>query len=97
MGPAVGEIWECASADLVVSRSVRDSALALAEARRAGARKDEFELLTRVLGALGEAMSAGRYVDSHLRWNDFTRSLGEFHAQHDLLLTPTIAHPPLAA
>ena len=28
-GPAVGEIWEGASSDLVVSRSVRDSALAL--------------------------------------------------------------------
>ncbi len=28
-GPAVGEVWEGASSDLVVSRSVRDSALAL--------------------------------------------------------------------
>ncbi len=70
-------------------------AAAIAEARRAGARKDDFELLTRVLGALGGAMSAGRYVDSRLRWNDFARSLGAFHAQYDLLLTPTLAHPPI--
>jgi len=70
-------------------------AAAIAEARRAGARRGDFELLTRVLGTLGDAMSAGRYVDSHLRWNDFARSLGEFHAQHDLLLTPTLAHPPI--
>lgn len=29
VGPAIGEVWEGASSDLVVSRSVRDSALAL--------------------------------------------------------------------
>ena len=28
-------------------------------------------------------------------WNDFSRALGRFHRQYDLLLTPTVAAPPL--
>lgn len=189
-GPASGEIWEGASSDLVVSRSVRDSALALdvlagpacgepfeiapparsfrallaeeprrlrigfstrspldtevhpeaiaavqqaarlleklghevveaqpqydghalarcyldmyfgqvaatlAEAREAGAHSADFELSTRLLEAFGKATSAGTYVRSHRRWNQFARALGEFHQQHDLFLTPTLACPP---
>ena len=29
-----------------------------------------------------------------MRWNEYTRKLGEFHQQYDLLLTPTMAMPP---
>jgi amidase len=190
-GPAVGEIWEGASSDLVVSRSVRDSALALdllsgpacgdpfviappaspyvgmvtrepgrlrigfsaasplgtevhpealaavrhaaellvslghrlvedrpqydgralarcylelyfgqvaatlADARAAGAGSADFELATLLLEALGKASSAGAYVRSHRRWNDFARALGEFHQRYDLYLTPTVAFPPV--
>ena len=191
-GPAVGEVWEGASSDLVVSRSVRDSALALdvlagplqgdpyviappagryvelaarepgrlriafstaspignevhaeavvaithaakllvslghdvvedkphydglalarcyldlyfgqvsatlAEARAAGAMSEDFELTTLLLEALGKACSAGTYVRSHRRWNDFARALGAFHQRYDLFLTPTVAFPPVA-
>jgi amidase len=190
-GPAVGEIWEGASSDLVVSRSVRDAALALdvlsgpalgdpfviapppepyvalaarepgrlriafcaasplgsevhaeavaavgnaaqllaslghdvvedrpdydgvalarcflelyfgqvaatlAEARAAGARSADFELATRLLEALGRATSAGSYVRSHRRWNEFARALSAFHLRYDLYLTPTVAYPPV--
>ena len=190
-GPAVGEVWEGASSDLVLSRSVRDSALALdvlsgpicgdpyviappagryvelaarepgrlrvafstaspigtevhkeavaavthaaklltslghdvvedrphydglalarcflelyfgqvaatlAEARAAGATSADFELTTLLLEALGQASSAGTYVRSHRRWNDFARALGAFHQRHDLFLTPTVAFPPV--
>jgi amidase len=190
-GPAVAEIWEGASSDLVVSRSVRDSALALdvlsgpacgdpyviappagpyvdmvgrepgrlriafntasplgtevhpeavaavthaakllgslghemvedqpqydglalarcyfemyfgqvaatlAEARAAGAKSADFELATVLLEAFGKATSAGAYVSSHRRWNDFARALGEFHHRYDLYLTPTVAFPPV--
>lgn len=190
-GPAVGEIWEGASSDLVVSRSVRDSALALdilsgpacgdpyviappaapyvdmvrrepgrlriafdtasplgtevhpeavaavaqtatllgslghevvedrphydglalarcylemyfgqvaatlAQARASGAQSADFELTTLLLEAFGKASSAGAYVSSHRRWNDFARALGEFHCRYDLYLTPTIACPPV--
>jgi amidase len=191
-GPAVGEIWEGASSDLVVSRSVRDSALALdilsgplsgdpyviappagryvelatrepgrlriafstaspigtevhkeaiaavthaakllislghdvvedrpqydgvalarcflelyfgqvaatlAEARASGATSADFELTTLLLEALGKASSAGTYVRSHRRWNEFARALGSFHQRHDLFLTPAVAFPPAA-
>jgi amidase len=190
-GPAVGEIWEGASSDLVVSRSVRDAALALdvvsgpacgdpfviappprpyvelaarepgrlriaftavsplgsevhpeavaavkdaaallaslghdvvedqprydgvalarcfldlyfgqvaatlAEARAAGAKSADFELATLLLEALGKVASAGSYVHSHRRWNQFGRALGAFHQRYDLYLTPTVAFPPL--
>jgi amidase len=190
-GPAVGEIWEGASSDLVVSRSVRDSALALdvlsgpargdpfviappaspcvdmatrepgrlriafdiaspigsevhpqavaavkhaaellvslghdvvedrpqydglalarcylemyfgqvaatvAEARAAGATSADFELTTLLLEAVGKVASAGSYVRSHRRWNEFARALGAFHQRYDLYLTPTVAFPPV--
>lgn len=54
----------------------------------------EFELETRALAALGGAMSAGEYVRSRRRWNEFARALGQFHSTFDLLLTPTAAMPP---
>jgi len=191
-GPAIGEVWEGASSDLVVSRSVRDSALALdilsgpicgdpyviappagryvdlaarepgrlriafstaspigtevhpeavaavahaakllvalghdvvedqpdvdgpalarcflelyfgqvaatlADARASGATSADFELTTLLLEALGKVSSAGTYVRSHRRWNDFSRALGAFHQRYDLFLTPTVAFPPVA-
>jgi amidase len=191
VGPAAGEIWEGASSDLVVSRSVRDTALALdvlsgpacgdpyviappekpfvelaarepgrlriafctasplgsevhpeavaavkhaaalltslghdviedrpqydgialarcylelyfgqvgatlAEARAAGATSADFELATRLLEALGKASSAGVYVRSHRRWNEFARALGAFHQRYDFYLTPAVAFPPV--
>jgi amidase len=66
-------------------------AATLAEARAAGAKSSDFELATLLLEAFGKASSAGDYVRSHRRWNDFGRALGEFHRRHDLYLTPTIA------
>jgi amidase len=191
VGPASGEVWEGASSDLVVSRSVRDSALALdllggasagdpfiiapadepftalarrdpgrlriafstrspigtpvhpeaveavqnavallrslghdvvedepaydgaelarcyihlyygqvaasiAQARALGARYDDFEMLTQVLGVLGRAMNAGQYVSSHQKWNQFARALGDFYSRVDVYLTPSLAQPPV--
>lgn len=59
-----------------------------------GAGNDEFELDTRALGMLGRALSAGEYVTSRRRWNEFARSLGDFHQHYDLLLLPSVAMPP---
>lgn len=60
-----------------------------------GAKASDFETLTRVLGVLGDALSAGEYVQWRSRWNGFAQGLAAFHARHDLLLTPTLAHPPI--
>ncbi len=64
-------------------------------AMKHGARRADFEDQTRVLGVLGDALSAGEFVQWRLRWNEFARGLAAFHAQYDLLLTPTLAHPPI--
>ena len=68
---------------------------AIAQARAAGARRGEFELLTRVIETLGKATSASVSTAHQLRWNDHARALARFHARFDLLLTPTLAHPPV--
>jgi len=67
----------------------------VADARAKGARREQFELLTRVLATLGGAISAGALTTQLLKWNEFARALARFHARYDLLLTPTLAHPPI--
>ncbi len=67
----------------------------VADARGKGAKREEFELLTRVLSTLGGAISAGALTAQLLKWNGFARALARFHLCYDLLLTPTLAHPPI--
>jgi amidase len=70
-------------------------AATLDQARETGARDEEFELLTRTLAAFGRGMSSASYINSHRQWNQFSQALGMFYQQHDLYLTPTLAHPPI--
>lgn len=65
----------------------------VAQLRALGAPRRDFELLTRAMAVLGRATSAATLSTELMRWNDFARALGEFHRQHDLLLTPTLAGP----
>jgi amidase len=64
-------------------------------ARATGAATADFELLTRVLATLGNAVPAGALTAQLLKWNDFARALARFHQTYDLMLTPTLAHPPI--
>jgi amidase len=59
-----------------------------------GCAAGDFELDTRAMAALGRSLRANEYVAAHNRWNVYTRVLGQFHRQYDLLLTPTLALPP---
>ena len=68
----------------------------VAQARAAGASTSDFELLTRLLATLGGAISAGEMTAQLLKWNEFARALAAFHRRFDMLLTPTVAHPPIA-
>lgn len=70
-------------------------AATLDQARETGARDEDFELLTRALAAFGRGMTSASYINSHRQWNQFSQALGTFYQQHDLYLTPTIAHPPI--
>ncbi|WP_273456810.1 amidase [Nevskia ramosa] len=58
-----------------------------------GAEESAFELDTRALAAFGRSLTAGEYVASRQRWNDFMRAMGRFHSRFDLYLTPTVAQP----
>ena len=44
--------------------------------------------------AFGRVTRASEYVACYMRWNDYTRKLGEFHQKYDLFMTPTMALPP---
>ncbi|GAB3278622.1 amidase [Parasphingorhabdus pacifica] len=63
--------------------------------RRTGAPRNAFELDTRLLAAVGRSMSGPEYVATLERWHEHTRRLAKFHQNYDLLLTPTLAGPPL--
>jgi amidase len=67
----------------------------VAWAQRQGARRSDFELLTRVMAVLGEGVGAGTLTAHLIGWNGFARSLGEFHQGFDAWLTPTLAAPPM--
>ena len=68
---------------------------AMARAYAAGARRGEFEPLTRLIETLGKATSAGTLTHNLAQWNQHARALAGFHQRFDLLLTPTLAHPPV--
>lgn len=71
-------------------------AWSVADTRRVtGAAARDFELDTRLVAAAGRAVRAPDYFGGHHRWNTHSRVLAAFHDQYDLLLTPTLARPPV--
>ncbi|ACY97355.1 MULTISPECIES: amidase [Thermomonospora] len=63
--------------------------------RRTGAPARHFELDNRLLAAAARSVKAADYLLAHHRWNEHTRALAAFHEEYDLLLTPTLAGPPV--
>jgi amidase len=68
---------------------------AMARAYAAGASRSEFEPMTRIIETLGRATSAATLTTHLAQWNQHARALAKFHQRFDLLLTPTLAHPPV--
>jgi amidase len=62
--------------------------------RQTGCGNSGFENDTLAMMAFGHAARASEYVEGYLRWNEYSRQLGEFHQKYDLLLMPTWAMPP---
>ncbi|MFF5140645.1 amidase [Streptomyces sp. NPDC013157] len=60
-----------------------------------GARRSDFELDTHLIAAAGRIQRANDYITTHNRWNTYNRRLATFHQDYDLLLTPTLARPPI--
>ncbi len=54
----------------------------------------EVEDTTRALGYIGKIISAGEFVTAKRRWNEFARSMHNYHQRYDLLLTPTLGTEP---
>jgi amidase len=67
----------------------------VARATTLGARSGEIELMTRILVTLGRSLAAPDLTAQLAQWNTYARALGRFHQRYDLLLTPTLAHPPI--
>lgn len=67
----------------------------VARMKAMGASGGEPELMTRLLVTLGSAIGAPALTTQLAQWNTFARALGRFHGRYDLLLTPTLAHPPV--
>lgn len=63
------------------------------DCRSLGAREEQFELDTRALGLLGEALSSGEYVQERRRWNLYARALADYFTRFDLYLLPSTAFP----
>ncbi|HEY6793988.1 MAG TPA: amidase [Kineosporiaceae bacterium] len=71
------------------------AALQVADASAGRAAGDGFELDTLVMAAIGRATPASAHAAALARWHDYGRILAEYHDRHDLLLTPTLARPPI--
>lgn len=59
-----------------------------------GARNEDFELDTRLLGMLGRSMPLPDYVRRRQQWNDFARALGAYFEGYDIYLCPTAGQLP---
>jgi Asp-tRNA(Asn)/Glu-tRNA(Gln) amidotransferase A subunit family amidase len=71
------------------------AAQAVARAKALSGRGDDaFEQDTLITAALGRATRVVDYADALDRRHDYVRALAAFHADYDLLLTPTTATPP---
>lgn len=59
-----------------------------------GAKDEDFELDTRLLGMLGQTMPLPEYVSRRQQWNEFVRALGAYFSRFDLYLCPTTGQLP---
>lgn len=71
------------------------SIAALAKVLGRPARPSDVEPTTWLLGLLGRTYSAADFAAARQTWNESARRMGRFHQSHDLLLTPTLATPPV--
>ncbi|MEO6791668.1 MAG: amidase family protein, partial [Ornithinibacter sp.] len=63
--------------------------------RRFGSPDSHFEADTLACAELGRAAGVRSLLHAMSNVNGYTRALAGFHQSHDLLLTPTLAQPPL--
>ncbi len=73
-----------------------DATATLAAVRRlTGAATRDFDFLVTLMARLGRTLSGRVLVEAFTRWDQYALALGQFHTTYDLLLTPTVAQPPV--
>jgi amidase len=80
---------------MVIAAETRDTVL---QAARLAGRKTslaDFEIGTRALAMLGQAFSAGEYAGALSYLQAASRDVARFCEGYDVLLTPTLAQPPV--
>ena len=63
--------------------------------RETGAGDEDFEQDTLIVAALGRAVGSVGHMQALENRHNHVRALAGFHQTHDLLLTPTLAKPPI--
>ncbi|MFD9907956.1 amidase [Streptomyces sp. NPDC059063] len=81
--------------DFMTMYAAEEAALLAELKHRTGADDDQFELDTLLIAAAGRAVGAAEYTIRHARWNTYNRQLAAYHETYDVLLTPTLARPPV--
>ncbi|MCA0377456.1 MAG: amidase [Gemmatimonadetes bacterium] len=79
----------------VVAAEARADIEWMGEQLRRAPRADDVEVATWALGLVGSAFSAAEYASSVRRLQLAGRTMGAFHERYDLLVTPTLATPPI--
>lgn len=83
--------------DILFSANIRNLVQSVAAARPNQPIESLFEPVTLAASRSAEQYSASDYVAALQDTHQAARALGNFFEQFDLLLTPTLANPPLAA
>jgi amidase len=92
--PFEAEPWLMALIKIIAGETACDIAAASEAAGRKLGRAD-FETATYVIGLLGATWSAADYASAAHYLQGWARRVGAFFEDYDLLLTPTLATPPL--
>jgi len=93
--PLEREPWTQAFIRILAAETSAD----IAAASRLVGRKlgyGDFETATTVIGLLGRSWSAGDYAAAARYLQTWSRQMGAFFENYDVLLTPTLAAPPMA-
>ena len=80
---------------MVIAAETRDT---IVQAAKLAGRKltvADFEIGTRALAMLGQAFSAGEYAGALSYLQASSRGIARFCEEYDVLLTPTLARPPV--
>ena len=89
-----GETFSLAFITILAAEARAD----IEEAARGAGKKvsvNDFDPATFGLGMLGQALSAKEYAAASRYLQTSARAVGRFFADHDVLLTPTLAQPPV--